>query len=524
MLRFDLTLPIPYTDSQLLRAIQRKAKVDTTSVLSYVILSRSIDARKKNSIGIRYVLSVLVEFRDEEKLAKRLKMQRVSLPKVYEISLSKIPRQDAHVVVVGAGPSGLMSALTLARQGVNVTVIERGEKVEDRVRSVENFVATGVLNTQSNIQFGEGGAGTFSDGKLTTGIKNPRISYVIDTLVRAGAPESIRYESKAHIGTDVLRGVVKNIRQELISLGVRLIFGAIVDDITIMDGVATGVSYLKDGERYTIDSDAIVLAIGHSARDTYTLLRDIGVRLEKKAFSIGVRIEHKREDINLSQYGRADVTADYKLSTHLDNGRGVYTFCMCPGGQVVPATSEEGAVVVNGMSNYARDDDNSNSAVLVNVTPEDFGGEDVLSGVEFQRKYERLAYSLTGSYRAPCQTVGSFVYGESNVLGKVKPSYPLGVEMVDISGALPDFATDSLRQAIVIFDTKLKGFASRDAVLVGVETRSSAPVRILRDDTYQSNVRRLYPCGEGAGYAGGIMSASVDGVAIAEEILNSEYI
>ena len=524
MLRFELTLPIPYTDSQLKSAIAKKAKVDITSVLSYTILSRSIDARKKNSIGIRYVISLLASIVDEDKVAKRLGIEVVSLPKVYEVALPKTPRVDSHVIVIGSGPAGLMSALALSRSGVKVTILERGESVDDRVRSIDNFVATGKLNTNSNIQFGEGGAGTFSDGKLTTGIKNPRISYVVQALIDAGAPDNIRYESKPHIGTDILRQVVKNIRRQLIDLGARVIFSATVEDIIVDNGRARGVVYREGECTHTLYADAIVLAIGHSARDTYRRLRDIGVYMEKKSFSIGVRIEHRREDINLSQYGREDVTADYKLATHLDNGRGVYTFCMCPGGEVVPATSEEGSVVVNGMSNSKRDNINSNSAILVSVTPLDFEGEDVLAGVEFQQKYERLAYECTGSYLAPCQTVGNMLYSLPNEIGKVKPTYPLGVKMKDLREILPEYVYDSIKQAILVFDHKLKGFADKDAILTGVETRSSAPIRIIRDESGQSNIRALYPCGEGAGYAGGIMSASVDGVMIAEEILSSEYI
>ncbi|MGL5380780.1 NAD(P)/FAD-dependent oxidoreductase, partial [Clostridium sp.] len=421
--------------------------------------------------------------------------------------------------------AGIFAALLLAEKGYKPLVIERGEDVDKRTITVDKFWETGELNLESNVQFGEGGAGAFSDGKLTTRIKDTRCDYVLKELVKAGAPEEITYIGKPHVGTDLLKEVVKNIRKKIISLGGEVRFSSKLEIINSKDGKVE--SIVVNGEN--IKCENLILAIGHSSRDTYTMLNDIGVFMEPKAFAIGVRIEHPQTVINKSQYGDAHEhprlkAAEYRLTYQSKKlERAVYSFCMCPGGVVVAAASEENRLVSNGMSYHARDLDNANSALVVTVGPEDFEGDSALSGMEFQRHYEELAYKLGGgNHKAPVQLVGDFMNDKvSEKLGKVTPSYTAGYVFKDLRECLPSYVVEALKEAIVEFDRKIKGYGSADAVLTGIETRTSAPVRIKRNDGLESiSFEGLYPAGEGAGFAGGIISAAVDGLKVAEKIIN----
>lgn len=497
-----------------------KKMVGSAALKSFQISKKSIDARKKNDIF--YVYSVDIEVENEEKLLKKLKKARLIVNKPY--TFPKCEPLEKPVVVVGSGPAGLMCALTLLQNGHKAILLERGKCVEERMKDVNRFWSEGKLDEDSNVQFGEGGAGTFSDGKLTTGINDLRIEKVLREFHAHGAPEEILYLAKPHIGTDNLCKMVASIRGEIIALGGEVRFLSKLTDIKISDGRVCAAIV---GEE-TIETDNIVLAIGHSARDTFEMLLSRGFDMEKKSFSVGARIEHSQEMINKSQYGEFYdklSAADYKMAVHLENGRGVYTFCMCPGGEVVASASELGGVVTNGMSRFARDGKNANSALLVSVTPEDFDTDNPLAGMYFQREIERKAFSAGGgNYSAPCQRVGDFLKLPSDGKYSVKPTYKPDVKETDLDTVLPAFVTESMREAIVKMDGKLHGFADANAVITAPETRSSSPVRIVRDkDTFQSNIRGVYPCGEGAGYAGGIMSAAVDGIKVAEKIAkNSE--
>ena len=432
-------------------------------------------------------------------------------------------------VIVGFGPAGMFAGLVLARAGLKPLIIERGSHIEDRQKDVLSFWSSRRLNPESNVQFGEGGAGTFSDGKLTTGIKDPLCRIVIDELAFHGAPEEIRWSAKPHIGTDRLAEVVRSIREEIISLGGKIIFNCKMTDIIVANGYIHGIKIKKDGREEDFQTDTVLLCTGHSARDTVEALYNRGVRMMQKPFSVGARIEHPREFIDKAQYGDfaghpALGAADYKLACHPEHGRGAYTFCMCPGGTVVNASSEEGGIVVNGMSEYGRDAENSNSALLVGIEPENFGSDHPLAGIELQRKIERAAFEAGGrDYTAPAQLVGDFLADRPSVrLGGVRPSCPTGVALGDIRKILPKKVTDTYAQALLKMDRMLCGFAMPEAVFTAPETRSSSPVRILRDEIYQSNIRGLYPCGEGAGYAGGIVSAAVDGMRCAYAVMADE--
>ena len=531
-LKLPLSAGTPSGDHELRRIAAEKLGISQEHLDTVRLLKRSVDARRKADVHFVATLGItlkLTSLQDEASLVERIADSDVLIAAPVEAPTIKPVHVAPQIrpVVVGTGPAGLFAALKLALSGARPLVLERGSKVDERVAKVAAFTRDGALDPESNIQFGEGGAGTFSDGKLNTNIHNPRCVTVLEEFVRAGAPEEILWQAKPHIGTDHLTGSVKNIRRKIESLGGEVRFGTRLADITLnATNQLIGITVESEAGRQEIAADTLILATGHSARDTFKMLQQVGATLTQKAFSIGVRIEHDQHMINRAQYGSAAHhpalgAADYKLSCHLPSGRSVYSFCMCPGGYVVAAASETGGVVTNGMSRFARAGANSNSAFLVNVVPEDFGSEHPLAGIEFQRRWERAAYKLAGSnYKAPAQLLGDFVRAKpSRSCGAVQPTYPLGVTYSDLSDCLPEFVTASLREAVPLFNRRLRGFATPDAVLTGVETRSSSPVRIVRDETLQSNVRGVYPCGEGAGYAGGIMSAAVDGLRCADAVL-----
>ena len=495
-----------------------KIKHDIPSAKKLKLAKKSIDARKKNDI--RYVYSIDLCADNEERILKKNKNAQKIDYKPYKFP--KADKLEKPIAVVGSGPCGLMCAYILAENGHKVILLERGKCVEERKKDVDAFFAGGALNTSSNVQFGEGGAGTFSDGKLTTGTKDFRIEKVLSVFFQNGAPEEILYLSKPHIGTDNLYNMVAAMRKAIIKNGGEVRFSSCLTDIIIEESQVRGCVVNNE---YEIETDNIVLATGHSARDTFEMLKSKGVNMEQKSFSIGGRIEHLQKNISKSQYGEAYSqlpAADYKLSCHLQNGRGVYTFCMCPGGYVMAAASEEGGVVTNGMSYFARDGKNANSALLVNVTPDDFGSDDPLAGMYLQREIEQKAFKAANcTYKAPAQKVGEFLgIRGSDVM--VEATYPQGVVWTDIGEILPNFVTDSMKEGIAALDKKLKGFADGNAIITVPETRSSSPVRILRDESMQSNIKGLYPCGEGAGYAGGITSAAVDGIKVAEKVVTNK--
>lgn len=511
-------------------ALHRKAarllRIPEEDVLSVQVLRRSIDAREE----LHLVYTVAAEVRQEKQVLRRCRDRRVSryAPERYALPEILSP-PEVPPVVVGAGPGGLFAALVLARCGLRPILLERGRDTTARQRDVETFWRTGVLDPESNVQFGEGGAGAFSDGKLNTGTKDLRHRWILEELVRCGAPESILTDAKPHVGTDMLHIVLQNLRQELLSLGAQVRFGHRLEGLESRDGVLTGL-HVRAGEgTYRLPVRAVVLAPGHSARDTFQMLYEAGVPMEAKPFAVGVRIEHRQADCDAAQYrqyaGHPGLPAStYKLSCHLPGGRAAYSFCVCPGGEVVAAASEAERVVTNGMSEFARDKENINGGLLVNVTPEDYGGaEDPLAGIAFQRKLESAAYALGGGdYRAPAQRVGDFLAGRPSVgPGRVHPSYRPGVTWTDLRRCLPPFVADTIAGALPLLGQKLRGYDDPDAVLTAVESRSSSPVRIPRDGTCQSSLRGLYPCGEGAGYAGGILSAAADGMHCAEQLCQS---
>ena len=536
----QLKLPVDHGPEDLKRQAAKELKVPEERIESLTVSKKSIDARKKPVV---YVYTVDVELQGEQKLLKRLRSRNAApvKPVKYHFPQMGEERLEHRPVIVGTGPAGLFCGLMLARAGYRPLLLERGETARERKRTVDRFWKTGELVPDSNVQFGEGGAGTFSDGKLNTLVKDPkgRNRLVLETFVQAGAPEEILYWNKPHLGTDVLTCVVERIREEILSLGGEVRFGTKVTDIDVQDGAVRGVRVRRrmgaetkagaevkakaetEAEEY-LPCEALVLAIGHSARDTFAMLAQKQIPMEQKAFAVGVRIEHPQELVNESQYGRDYPpqlpAASYKLTRKVSGDRGVYSFCMCPGGYVVNASSEEGFLAVNGMSYQARDGRNANSAMIVTVRPEDFGGGDVLAGVEFQRRLERAAYRAAGG-KIPVQLLADFQKKQrSRSLGELEPSMKGAWEFGDVRGIFPEVLSAALEEGILGCEHILPGFSRGDALLSGVESRTSSPVRILRDERLESAVRGLYPCGEGAGYAGGITSAAMDGVKTAEAV------
>ncbi|MCK4551638.1 MAG: hypothetical protein KAU02_01880 [Tenericutes bacterium] len=523
-LKLNLDDAIDYASelANLRKLVCLKYRIKSNNLLLLKIYRKAIDARRKSNV--HFVYTVDAEICDEELfLNKNIK----NIAKAPDLEYKKIKKGNKDIfsqpVIVGFGPSGLFAALLLSRRGYSPIILERGLDVSKRTKEWNDFLENRTFKDHASILFGEGGAGTFSDGKLTTLISDVRCRFVLEEFVKAGAHPEIMHVNRPHIGTDVLKKVIKNIRDEIIKNGGIVKFNSKVTDFIIQDNKIKGL-IVNDTEK--ISTEVCLLGIGHSARDTFKKLLEKQVKIEPKAFSIGLRIEHNQEMINKSQYGDfynhvALGAADYKLSYHSDNDRSAYTFCMCPGGFVVNASSQPGTVVTNGMSFSKRDGDNANSALLVNVAPKDFESKHPLAGVEYQYNIEKIAYNLTkNNYDIPVQLVGDFLEDKPTTkIGSIVPTYKPGYEFVELKKILPKYVTQTLKEAIVYFDRKIKGFASKDAVLSGPETRSSSPIRIVRDDSYQSNIIGLYPMGEGAGYAGGIMSSAVDGIKTAEKII-----
>lgn len=513
----NINLPLDADLNDVYAIVCERLKININDVISAELYRKSVDARHKNDV--HFCVSIIASLKNENNVLKKNKNASAFTKKEY---IWQKTNSNIRPVIIGFGPAGMFAALTLARAGLKPIVYERGADADTRTADVENFFKGGKLNPESNVQFGEGGAGTFSDGKLNSGIKDIRCRTVLETFYQFGAQKDILIDAKPHIGTDVLKKVVKNIRNEIISLGGEVNFNSRLDGIFFKDNKLAKISVngIKQKCEY------LCLCIGHSARDTFKLLYDSGLEMTRKPFAMGVRIEHLQSEINKALYGEfakhpALKAADYKLAVHLPSGRGVYTFCMCPGGEVINASSEIGGIAVNGMSNSYRDGANANSALLVGVNPEDLEGDNVFAGCELQRQIEQKAYNIANG-AVPITTVGNFVFGKKAEIGSVKPTVKPNFVFDDLQDIYPHFITDSLKDGIKEMDKKIKGFACADAVITAPETRSSSPVRIVRNEAGEStNFSGIYPCGEGAGYAGGIMSAAVDGIKSAERIIAS---
>lgn len=508
------------SDTELFEYVIKKYKIEKQDIINWFISKKSIDARNKSDV--HYTYSIDFEVKNQKKYKHFNEVKRLDLPDIKTKNL-----ENKKVAIVGAGPSGLFSALTCIQNGLSPIIIEQGEKVKDRKATVARFLENGELNNLSNVQFGEGGAGTFSDGKLTTGISSPFCQKVLQEFVNFGAPEEILYLSKPHIGTDKLINIIENMREFIISKGGTFLFNTKVTNLEIIDNQVSNVIAIHNDEELKIPSTHVVLAIGHSSRDTFEMLYKRGIQMEQKNFSVGVRIEHLQDDINKAQYGTETKLklppAEYKLAYHSPSGRSCYTFCMCPGGVVMASSSENNTIVTNGMSNFLRDGKNANSAVLVNVTPDDFNSSSPLAGIYLQKDLEEKAFVLGGSnYNAPIQKLSDFLENKkTDKIGKITPSYLPGVTLSNLNDILPDFVSETLKEGIKYFGSKLSGFDDPDSILTGVETRSSSPVKIPRNENLVANINGIYPCGEGAGYAGGIMSAAVDGIKCAIAILEN---
>jgi uncharacterized FAD-dependent dehydrogenase len=522
----DLIVPLTYDLNLLKCIVAKRLQIELIRIENISIAKRSVNAINKQDIHFKMAVFATVSG-DENKVISLNRGKSISKVKELVYTGPKNKKLNQRPVVIGCGPAGLFSALVLAQAGARPILLERGLDVDSRKQKVLNFWQTGILDTKTNVQFGEGGAGAFSDGKLKIGMKDARKLKVLSELVEAGAPPEIMYLGKPHIGTDRLHGTVKKIRDKIISLGGEVRFNSTVVELLLKNGQITGVRFKDNCYDSELLTDNVVMAIGHSARDTFESLLTSGVFIEQKPFAVGVRIEHPQEMIDKIQYGTfaghpALGAADYRMVVHLKNGRGVYTFCMCPGGSVVAATSEENALVTNGMSTFARDGSNANTALLVTIDKNDFESDHPLAGVAFQRKIEVAAFSAgTGAYKAPVQRLEDFLQKRNTTaFGNVLPTYMPGTAFAELDSYLPDYITSSLRQAIDEMGLWMPGFAYPDALLTGAETRSSSPVRITRGDTFEAiGIKGLYPCGEGAGYAGGIISAAVDGILCAEQIL-----
>ncbi len=526
MLRISgLKLPIPHGREELEGAIRQKAKGKAPK--SYRIVRRSIDARKKPQLFYVYTIDAAFDGEKQILRAKGSKWTK-SEAKKYRFPVKKVDldSEDQCPVIIGAGPAGLFAGLMLARAGMKPIILERGRDVDRRTEQVEELFKTGILDTESNVQFGEGGAGTFSDGKLNTLVKDKfgRNHFVLAEFVKHGAPEVILYDAKPHIGTDILKEVVRSIREEIIALGGQVHFGAKMTKISKENMEISGIDYVENGQQKHLSCSTLILAVGHSARDSFSMLYDEGLAMSQKAFAIGVRVEHPAQMINEDQYGEnyPEVlsAASYKLTHQCANGRGIYSFCMCPGGYVVNSSSEEGRLCVNGMSYSGRDGANSNSAIITTVTPEDFPSDHPLAGMEFQRIYEEKAYRLCRG-KIPVQLYKDFKENKkSEKLGEISPQIKGQWELSNLRECLPDFICQSLMEGMEAFGKNIKGYNRLDTLLSGVETRTSSPVRMERDENFQSNIKGLFPCGEGAGYAGGITSAAMDGIKVAEAAAN----
>ncbi|MBO7526801.1 MAG: hypothetical protein J6T74_02770 [Clostridia bacterium] len=534
----EIKLKPGFLEQDLIKAMCEKAKIKPNDIKKYEIIKQGIDARKKPNVFC--VLNVAIDC--DVLVSKKLSKYPEFYPD-HSLLNYDIVETDTQPVIVGFGPAGMFCALALSRAGLKPIVLEQGRCVEERQKDVEEFWNNRVLNKHSNVQYGEGGAGTFSDGKLNTSLNNEYCKKIINELIFHGAPKEIYYKNKPHIGTDNLKIVVKNIREEIIKNGGKIIFNAYFCDFLLKNNKITSIFYknIQSGKLEEIKTNMLILALGHSSLNTFKMLKEKDVKLIKKPFAVGVRIEHEQDLINKAQYGAGYdknlPPADYKLVEHLPNGRSVFTFCMCPGGQVVASSSEEGGVVTNGMSEFSRSGKYANSALLVNVNPDDFGGEDILSGFYFQRELEKNAFDIAGkNYNAPAELVGDFIDCDNKNAKKLHKNeqknnflyndvgnfstYRPSITFCDLSNCLPNFVSSSLCEGIVKFDNKIKGFANPNALLIGVETRSSCPVQAVREKDYVCTYEGLYMCGEGAGFAGGIISSAVDGVKCAENIIN----
>ena len=522
MLINNVFLPLETDFTDINKIVAEQLKLDVSKILSSYLYKKSVDARKRENIVFCCSFVAEIDRTLEKRIIQKNKNVTSFVKKDY--CWNRAVSSDKRPVIIGFGPAGMFAALLLARSGLRPIVIERGEDADSRMNSVKNFFNGGKLNTESNVQFGEGGAGTFSDGKLNTGIKDFRCKTVLETFVEFGAPERILYEAKPHIGTDILLKVVKNIRKEIISCGGEVRFNCRAIGFSYDDEISS----VKLSDSSEILTDNVILATGHSARDVYRYLKAENIKMCQKPFAVGVRIEHLQKDINKALYGRfaghpALEAAPYKLAVHLEDGRGVFTFCMCPGGEVINSSSEEGYIAVNGMSYSNRDGLNANSALLVSVLPEDFPSDDVLAGCDFQYEIEKKAFDVAGG-SVPVTTVGHLLYGDKAEFTDVFPTVKPKTVFAELSDIFPCFIIDAIKNSFPLLDKKLNGFSKASSVISAPETRSSSPVRILRDENMESlSIKGLYPCGEGAGYAGGITSAAVDGLLCAEKIIEKIY-